>query len=167
MALKRVTITAPTCNSFNSLGNSLTAVASSSAVIVGASANIVDHDIVITMTGPATMTASASTLVNFAVYGSHDGTSWTKTNTTNELVDGTDKAIVWSANGNQSAWLGNIPMHTTTAGTSIIYTSKIFSIASLFGGVMPARYVIIAQNQSSAALPASGHSIAVTELYYD
>lgn len=167
MALKRVALAAPACTSFNSLGNSLTAVACAAAITVGASANVVDHEVTITLKGPATMTASASTLVYFSVYGSMDGTNWTKTDTTNELVDGTDKALVWSANGNQAQSLGNIAMTTTTAGTSVVYASKILSIAALFGGVMPAKYVIVAQNQSSAALFASGHSIAVSELYYD
>jgi len=165
MALSRSTISAPACTSFNSLGSSLTAVACAAAASVSSSANVVDHEVIVTLTGPATMTASSSTVVNLFAYGSADGTNWTKTNTTNELVDGTDKALVWSANGNQAVYLGQIIMTTTTAGTSVIYSSKILSIAAAFGG-LPSKYVIVAQNQSGASLPASGHSIAIQEIFY-
>ena len=166
MALQRSTLSAPACTSFNSLASSTTAVASSAAVTVGSSANVTDHEVVVTLTGPATMTGSASTIVSLFVYASADGTNWTSTNTTNELIDGTDKAITWSANGNQARFAGTIMMTTTTAGTSIIYKSAVLNIASLFGS-MPSKYVIVAQNQSGAALPASGHSIAVQEIYYN
>lgn len=166
MARVLTALAAPACTSFNSLGNSLTAVASSAAVTVGVTANVVDHLVEISLTSPATFTASATTQVNLFAYGSIDGTIWSGSNTTNELIDGTDKAIAWNANGNNAKWLGTVQMTTTAAGTSVIYKSEPLSVAAAFGGTLPAKYVIVSQNQASAALAASGHSIAVTEVAY-
>lgn len=166
MARSLTPLTAPACTSFNSLANSLTAVASSAAITVGTANNVTDHLVQVTLTGPATVTATASTIISLFAYGSIDGTIWSGSNTTNELIDGTDKAIAWSANGNQARFLGNAIATTTSAGTSVIYKSEPMSIAAAFGGTLPAKYVIVAQNQSGAALAASGHSIAVSELAY-
>lgn len=166
MALVRTALTAPAVTSFNSLANSLTAVASSAAVTVGTTTNIADHEVIVTITGPATMTASVSTAIYLYAYASNDGTNWSGSGTTNELIDGTDKAITWSANGNQAIPLGAIPLTTTSVGASIVYRSKRISMAAAFGGTMPKNYVIVAQNQAGAALPGSGHSIAVNELSY-
>ena len=166
MALVRTVLAAPAVTSFNSLANSLTAVASSAAITVGTTTNIADHEVIVTITGPATMTASASTLVFLYAYASNDGTNWGGSGTTNELIDGTDKAITWSANGNQAVPLGSIALTTTTAGTSVVYRSRRFNMTAAFGGSLPAKYVIVPQNQAGAALPASGHSISVNELSY-
>ena len=166
MALVRTALSAPAVTSFNSLANSLTAVASSAAVTVGTTTNIADHEVLVTITGPATMTASATTMVNLFAYASDDGSIWTGSGTTNELIDGTDKAITWSANGNQAIYLGKLMLTTTSVGSSIVYRSPRISMASAFGGTMPSKYVIVIQNQAGAALAASGHSVAVNELSY-
>ena len=166
MALVRTALSAPAVTSYNSLANSLTAVASSAAVTVGTTTNIADHEVMVTINGPATMTASVSTAIYLYAYASNDGTNWSGSGTTNELIDGTDKAITWSVNGNQAISLGAIPLTTTSVGTSIVYRSKRISIAAAFGGTMPKNYLIVVQNQAGAALPASGHSIAVNELSY-
>ena len=165
MALVRTLVTAPTVASYTSLANSAVAVASSSAVTVGTTTNVADHEVIVTLTGPAAMTASASTMVNLYVYGSIDGTNFSGTNTVTELT-GADTAIVWSANGNQAIYIGSIAITTNTSVTSVIYRSRRISIANAFAGSLPAKYVIIAQNQSSAALAATGHSIAIYELSY-
>lgn len=166
MARQLTSLTAPAITSFNSLASSTTAAASSAAITVGTSANVVDHLVQLTLTGPATMTATAATMVNVFVYGSADGTVWAGDSITNELVDGTDKAIVFSVNGKNALFLGTIPMTLTTAGTSTVYKSEPFSIASVFGGILPAKYVVAINNAAGAALPASGHSIVVVELSY-
>lgn len=166
MARTLTPLTAPTVTSFASLANSLTAVASSAALTVGTTASVADHLAQVSITGPATVTATTTTQVNLFVYGSIDGTIWSGSNTTNELIDGTDKAITWSANGNQAKYLGVAMATTTTAGTSVVYKSEPLSVAAAFGGTLPAKYVIVAQNQTGAALAASGHSIAVTEVTY-
>ena len=166
MALVRTALSAPAVTSFNSLANSLTGVASSAAITVGTSTNVADHEIIVTINGPATMTGSATTAVYLFAYASIDGTNWSGSGTTNELIDGTDKAITWSANGNQAIPLGTILLTTTSAAASIVYKSKRLYASAAFGVTLPAKYVIVAQNQAGAALPASGHSIAVNELSY-
>ena len=165
MALVRTALTGPAVTSFNSLANSLLSVASSAAVTVGTTTNVADHEIMVALTGPATMTGSVSTVINLFAYSSIDGTNWGGSGATNELIDGTDKAITWSANGYQAVFLGSVLMATTTSGTSVVYRKR-FSLAAIFGGTLPAKYVIIAQNQVGAALAASGHSITVNELSY-
>lgn len=166
MSLQRTALTSPAVTSYNSLANSLTSVASSAAVTVGSSTNVVDHEIVVTINGPATMTGSATTVVNLFLYTSIDGTLWSGSGTTNELIDGTDKAITLSSNGNNGIPLGSVAITTTSSGSSISYKSKVISIAAACGGTLPSKYVIVAQNQSSAALASSGHSITVSEIYY-
>ena len=139
MALVRTVLAAPAVTSFNSLASSLTAVASSAAITVGTTTNIADHEIMVTITGPATMTATTTTVINLFAYASNDGTNWGGSNTTNELIDGTDKAVTWSANGNQATYVGKVVMSTTTAGTSIVYRSARISMAAAFGGTLPAK----------------------------
>ena len=166
MALVRTALTAPAVTSFNNLANSLTAVASSAAITVGTTTNIADHEIMVALTGPATMTGSLTSIVFLFAYASNDGTNWSGSGTTNELIDGTDKAIVWSPNGNQAIRIGAIAMTTTTAGTSIVYRSSRINMAAVFGGSLPAKYVIVAQNQTGFALAASGHTININELSF-
>lgn len=164
MAIVRTTITAPAITSWASLGNSATAVASSAAVTVGTSTNVTDHQIQLKIVGPTTMTASATTVVNIFIYGSNDGTGWTSGSTTNELIDGTDKAITLSSNGNNGIYAGQILLHTTSSGSSVTYYSKVISVAALFG-TLPEKYVVVIQNQSSATL-STGHAITVIETSY-
>ena len=166
MALVRTVLTAPAVTSFNNLPSSLTAVASSAAIVVGASTNVADHEIMVIITGPASMVASSTTVVNLFAYASNDGINWAGSNTTNELIDGADKPILWSAIGNQAVYIGKVVMSTSTSGGSIVYRSARISMAAAFGGSMPAKYVIVPQNQSGAALAASGHTILVDELSY-
>lgn len=169
MARVLTALAAPACTSFNSLGNSLTGVASSAASTVGATANAVDHLVEVTLTSPATFTGSATTQVNLFVYGSIDGTIWSGmgANTGNiELIDGTDKTITWGGNGNNAKFLGTVQMPVSASAASVVYKSEPLSVAAAFGGTLPAKYVIVAQNQAGAALPAAGHSIAVTEVAY-
>lgn len=170
MALNYSSTTQVACTSFNSLGNSTTALASSAAVTTSTSNNIVDAMVQVKITGPATMTASASTIVSIYAYGSLDGSAgWFAgaSSGTVETIDGTDKAITVSANGNNLRFLGTILLHTTTAGTSIVYQSEPMSIAAAFGGLMPRKWGIVIMNQSSATLAASGHDVRYTEVYYN
>lgn len=163
MALVRTALAAPANTSFNSLANSLTAVASSFAIAVGTTTNVVDHQVAVTISVAAITTPSASTVINLYVYGSIDGTTYSGTTVTNELVDGTDKALTWSANGTEAIYLGTISCNNAAAA---VYKSKLLSVASAFGGVLPAKYVIVAQNQSTSAFAATGNSVAVTEISY-
>lgn len=161
MSLQRAAIVGITNASFNSLANSLTGVASSSAVSVGVSANVVDHQVVVSVAVGA-ITPSASTLVNVYCYATADGTTWPGGSATTEIVNGTDQAITLSANGNALRYLGSILCHTA----GITLKSEPLSIAAALAGSMPSKYVIVLQNQSGVALAATGHSVAVQEIYY-
>ena len=162
MALVRTAITAPAVTSYNSLPNA--SLASCAAIPVGTTTNIADHEVMVTLTSSA-ITGGTTTVVNVFAYASNDGTNWSGSGTTNELIDGTDKTITWSANGNQAIFLGSIAFTTTTAAT-IVYRSRRFSMAAAFGGSLPAKYVIVIQNQSSGALAGSGNSVTIDELSY-
>ena len=162
MALVRTVITAPAVTNYNNLPNA--SLASCAAISVGTTTNIADHEVMVTLTSTA-ITGGATTIVNLYAYASIDGTNWSGSGTTNELIDGADKTITWSANGNQAIYLGTIAFTTTTAGT-IVYRSKRISMAAAFGGTLPSKYVIVIQNQSSGALAGSGNSILVNELSF-
>ena len=170
MALNYGSTNSLACTSFNSLANSTTSLASSAAATTSTSNNIVDAMVQVKIVGPATMTASASTIVSVFAYGSLDGsTGWYAgaSSGTVETVDGSDKLITVSANGNNLRFLGTILLHTTTSGTSITYQSQPLSVAAAFGGLMPRKWGIVIMNQSSAALAASGHDVRYTEIYYN
>ena len=163
MSFNRTLIAAPAITSWANLANALWA--GSAAVAVGTTNSVVDHEIQVTITGPATMTAAATTQVNVYVYGSADGTTWPGSSTTNETTVGTDAAITISANGNNATLLGVIPVTLTTAGVSNVYRSAAFSLKTALG-LLPSKYAIAIQNLSSAALNATGHSIVIEEIYY-
>ena len=170
MALNYGSTQSLACTSFNSAANSTTDLRSSAAATTSTSNNIVDAMVQVKITGPATHTASASTIVSVFAYGSLSGdTGWYSGASTGtvETVDGSDKAITVSANGNNLRFLGTILLHTTTAGTSIVYQSQPMSIAAAFGGLMPRKWGIVIQNQAGAALAASGHDVRYTEIYYN
>lgn len=161
MALQRAAIAGITDVSYNNLASSLTAVASSSAITVSPSANVVDHEVVVSVALGA-ITPTTATVVNVYVYGSADGLNWPGGSATTEVVTGTDQAITWSANGNTARFLGSIPCHTA----SITLKSAPLSIAAAFCGVMPAKYAIVIQNQTGVVLAATGHTVAAQEIYY-
>ena len=163
MSFNRTLITAPAITSWASLANALWA--SSAAVTVGTTNSVVDHEIQVTITGPSTMTASVITQVNVYVYGSADGTTWPGSSTTNETTVGTDAALTVSANGNNATFLGVIPMTLTTAGTSNVYRSAAFSLKTALG-LLPSKYAIAIQNAAGASLAATGHAVAIEEIYY-
>jgi hypothetical protein len=159
MALVRAALSAPAVTSIASLANSLTAGGSSAAISVGVTGNIVDHQVQVTV-GVGAITPSPAAVVNLYVFGSIDGTTYSGTGATNELIDGTDKAVTLSPNGTEGIFLGSIPCLTASA----VAKSKLFSIAQAFGGILPAKYVIVAQNSSTLALTSA--AIAATELSY-
>jgi hypothetical protein len=65
--------------------------------------------------------------------------------------------------GNNMNYLGAIHMHTASQD---MY-SKPFSIAAAFGGVMPAKWAIIIQNQTGSNLASSGHEVGYRYAYYN
>lgn len=159
MALNRSNPGAITFTAGATMPASLVNVYSSSSTTVSTSSNVVDHEVVVTA-GVGAITAGSATQVNVYVYGSANGLTWPGGASGAEIVSGTDQAITWSANGNQAIFLGVIMCHTP----SITIASKPFSIAAAFAGSMPAKYVIVLQNQSTLAL--TSVTVAAQEIYY-
>lgn len=150
------------CTSFNSLASSTTTgFAESAARTTPTGVNIIDTQVRVTVTVGA-ITPSVSTVINVYAYGSIDGTTWPGGSATAEVIDGTDKALTTSSLGNGLRFLGQILAHTA----SIAHTSEPFSIASVFGGVVPAKWGIVIQNQTAVALAASGNSVGYDEISF-
>jgi hypothetical protein len=157
MALQRSTITAPGNTAVNTLG--IGASASFDAVSVGTSANVTDHEIVITA-GIGAITASASTLISFYAFASADGTNFTGGSVTNDIISSTSAAVTISANGTNGKFLGTLMAHTASSTIK----SPVMSIASAFGCI-PSKYVVVATNSTGVALTAC--TMAVQEIYYN
>lgn len=157
MALQRTALAVPGNTAVNTLG--IGASASFDAVTVGASANVTDHEIQITALIGA-ITASASTLINFYVFPSADGTNYTGGSATADVVSATSAAFAMSANGTNGRYLGSILAHTA----SITIKSPVFSLAAAVGS-MPSKYVIVATNVTG--VPLGSCTAAIQEIYYN
>lgn len=170
MALQRVVVTGTrnattgftSSNALPSTLQTATIVALASAITVGSSANVVDHEVTVTV-NTGTFTAASSTVCNVFVYGSQDGSTWPGSSVTAELVTGLDKTLTQSTNGNNMIFLGSISCHTTNG----VFTSKPMSIAAAFGGSMPAAYQIVVQNATTVLLAATGAVVVAQEVYYN
>jgi hypothetical protein len=143
--------------SFNSLASSTTAGASSAHRTTPTTGNLVDALVQVMIT-TGTITPSATTGVYVYAYASTDGTLWP------DALNGTDSAVanLTPTAGNSLRFLAYIPC--TASATA--FDSQPLSIASAFGGVVPPRWGICIQNQSGAALAASGNSVTYTEVSY-
>lgn len=149
------------CTSFNALASSTTTgFAETAARTTGTTANVFDAQVRVTVTVGA-ITPSASTVINIYAYGAIDGT-WPGGAATAEVIDGTDKALTTSSLGNGLRFLGQILAHTA----SVAHTSEPLSIAAAFGGVVPSKWGIAIQNQTGAALAASGNSVGYDEIAF-
>lgn len=162
MALQYGSSTSLACTSFNSLGSSSTAVASSAVGITSTTNNITDIMISVGVTVGA-ITPSATTLVYIYAYGSEDGLVYPGGQSGSVEVLGTDSAETLSSFGNNLKFLGSIMCHTA----SIQIVSNPMSLAAAFGGLLPRKWGIVVQNQSGVALAASGNFVKYTEVYYN
>lgn len=150
------------CTSFNSLASSTTTgMAECAARTTDTTKNVIDAQVRVTVTVGA-ITPAATTIVAIYAYGSIDGTTWPGGASSNEVIDGTDKALTVSSLGNGLRYLGQILAHTA----SIAHTSEPFSIAAAFGGALPVKWGIAIQNQTGAALAASGNSVGYDEISF-
>ena len=149
------------CTSFNSLASSTTTGMAESVVrTTSTTANISDTQVRVTVTVGA-ITPSAITFVAVYAYAALD-TTWPGGAATNEVIDGTDKALTVSSFGNGLRFLGTILAHTA----SIAHTSEPLSIGQAFGGTVPAKWGIVIQNQTGVALAASGNSVGYDEISF-
>lgn len=164
MALNYATKATLACTSFASLASSTTTgVAATAVATTDTSNNIVDAIVQVKIAGAA-HTPSATTNVLVWVIGSMDGTSFAGAQSGSiESFTGGDSAETIDVDGNNMNYLGAIHMHTA----SVDMFSKPFSIAAAFGGVMPAKWQIVIQNQTGSNLAASGHEVGYRYAYYN
>lgn len=146
----------------NSLASSLTSVAQTDVITPSTSANITDIIVRFTI-AVGTITASPATVVNFYAFGSEDGTTYPGGSATAEVLGSSAAAVTLSANGNNLKWIGSTVCHTS----GITYKTQPMNLAAAFGGTLPRKIGFVIQNQTGAALAASGHSGSYTEVYYN
>jgi len=152
------------CTSFNSLAASTTTgVATSDVATTSTTNNIVDAIVQVKIAGAA-HTPSSTTNVLIWLIGSMDGTNFAgaQSGSVEDFNDG-DSAETIDVDGNNMNYVGAIHMHTA----SVDMLSKPFSVASAFGGIMPAKWAVVIQNQTGSALASSGHEVGYREVYYN
>ena len=101
--------------------------------------------------------AGATLTLDFYVYSSLSDTTYS------DGATGTDAAFT-AANRKNSVWIGSVTMNAATAVNATLAKS----VASCFGGVMPARWGLIGVNSSGAALSATAgdHVISYQGITY-
>lgn len=146
----------------NSLASSTTAFAQTDAVTTTVTENITDALVRASVVVGA-ITPSGSTVINFYVVGSEDGTVWAGSSATSEVITATAGAVTISTLGNNLRFLGSMICHTA----SVTMKTQPMSVAAAFGGMLPKKWVVVVQNQTGSNLSGSGHSISYTEAYYN
>lgn len=149
------------CTSFNSLANSTSTVAASSAIrTTDSTADVVDTQVQVAITVGA-ITPSVSTAVVLFLYGSVDGVEPGPQGGSTERLTG-DAAVTLSSNANNLVRVGLL--RAVIASQQIV--SEPFSVAQAFGGVVPKYWGVVIQNQTGQALASSGHSVTYDEISY-
>jgi hypothetical protein len=100
----------------------------------------------------ATGTPADLVLVNIYASGSEDGTNWGDNST------GVNAAITLRNNTN----LNLVGQITTPDSGSLVYVSQPFSVAAVFGGVLPPFWSIIVENRTNLAFDSTGNSLKYT-----
>lgn len=146
----RATNTAVTITSLVSLANSTTqATGIAGSAFVDNTTNLdIDEIVTVVVKTGASGVSSTGTAVIY-VYGCVGGTSVctdgvTGTDATQTLTNPTNLLKVVACN---------------TVANATVYNCGPFSIANQFGGIVPARWGVVIQNLSGAALSASGSSV--------
>ena len=144
---------------WNTLTCTINSLASGSArqsnVVDNTSTLADDYEVAVTIT-PGTITASATTVVNVWVAALMDGTHYSGT------VAGGDAAYTLPTYKTQLKLGDIIGMN---ASTTVEY-GKAFSVANLFGGICPDKFVIVIDNETGATLNSSGNVINYQAITY-
>lgn len=85
-----------------------------------------------------------------------------------DVIDGTESTETWSTTTirDAAARLGFVCATRADPGTDDVYPIKPFSVASMFGGICPKKFVIFVTHSTGVNLAASGSEINVTGAYY-
>jgi hypothetical protein len=144
----------------NSLASSATAAAQSNEVISSTTNNVTDITVNVGVVCGA-HTQSASTLVTVFVWGTNDDNSYPGATGTVEVVTGTAGSITLGSFGNIALkWLQSVsavPSQTNKLEGSVVGAL----------GFVPRKWGIVIQNQTGAALAASGHYAEYVETFYN
>jgi len=105
----------------------------------------------------STGTVSSPVSVNVYVSGSEDGTNYDQDSA---VMGASDAAYTIDAATNL-----RLAANINTSTSSKVY-NKTFSVAQLFGGVMPRKWTVVVVNNSGGALAASGNSMSYTGITY-
>jgi len=146
----------------NSLASSATACAASDTVSSGTSNNTTGITARWNIAVGA-ITPSGSTLVNVYVWGTNDDTTRPGYQAgSTEVIPASAGAITLSANGQTALrYLKSTLAHTASQTVS----DEADVVAAL--GFIPRRWGLVFQNQTGAALAASGHSAESEETFYN
>ena len=142
----------------NSLASSSTAGRGSASV--DNTTNLYDDALVaVTLKTAATTTPANDKAAYIYVYGSADGTTFD--GSSNEAV-GSDAAVTIDAPTNLKG-----PIVMVLLNSNSTY-DKTFSLAGLFGGIMPLKWGVVVQNYSGMVLTGTpaNHSVVYTGIYY-
>ena len=134
---------------------------SSAAVTTGTTANLADVLVTVNCLTTAVAPTGNKQIVVYA-YGSEDGTNYLGNSGTTDNVDGTDKALTAIGSPSALRFLGTIPLNQ---GAVAVTARGVFSMARLFGGVMPRKWGIVLFNDAGTALGATV-SASYTEVSY-
>ena len=137
----------------NSLSTSATA--GRQATVVDNSSNLYVDVLVTAIISTGTVSSPVS--VNVYVSGSEDGTNFDE-----------DSAVMGASD---AAYTIDAPTNLRLAAvincsTSSKVYNKVFSVAQLFGGVMPRKWTVVVCNNTGGALAGSGNSMSMTGITY-
>ena len=104
---------------------------------------------------------TASRVIEVWAVGSWDGTNWP------DVFDGTDSAETITSADIKNSVCRLVAQMTVSATSNVTYPFGPVSLASLFGGVVPPKFVFFATHSTVAALnaTASNHQIRIQPYY--
>jgi hypothetical protein len=137
-----------------SLASSTTTGAWQSASVDNSANLYLDALVIVTLVGPATVSADRAAYVY--AYGSIDGGT-----TYPDAISGSEGALTFNSDPPNLRSIGSISM-PVNSGT---FKSEPMSIAAAFGGILPGRWGVAIRNASGGALAASGNVVKYQEVY--
>lgn len=139
----------------NSLGSSATACRQST--VVDNSANLYVDAYVTTISSMSNTALTAPSTVQWYIFGSEDGTNF---DSDDAALGASDAA--YTINSPSNGKIASI-VSAPTAGKAYVRT---FSVAQLFGGVLPRKWVLVGCNVTGQSLAASGNSASYSGITY-
>lgn len=84
-----------------------------------------------------------------------------------DVIDGTESTETWTTTTirDAAAKLGAVAETRADPGTDDVYVIAPFSVAALFGGVCPAKFVVFISHSTGVNLAASGNQVTVKGSY--